>query len=308
MTNFASTAERAVGILAALQRLTGDFSTGSVTVVADSTDVVVPKNATLFPVLPASVGGVAQVDYTSPFRTMAATTVTSGGTSVPIASWLGGQRMNLVAGTKLIWWPSVAGVGAQPTVDALMTGGTDLESECALKSVSWWEEPTNPEQLGDDFLRAAIRTSPGAVLGWSGTPRYVPRGNLARERVDRWQLVVAVTAQQSHHVRGLQGLAILDLCEALLANRATVAGGAVISARGITVTGRSRIRVSMAGVYAYGLTFETQCTVTGLVSSDVDHEGADWLRTQWLFPTLTDETGTHPGVINVAGPIVEPMP
>jgi hypothetical protein len=310
LLHFPSTAERAVGILGALSSLTGDRASGSILVTADSGTVTIPKNATLFPIIPGAPGGAAQVDFTSPFRVQAQTVVTTTPTSVPLTSWIGGGRFNVEAGTRFVWWPSVAGVTETPEAVSNFSGGAQPTSECGLKSLTWWEEPSDPNGLSDDFLRAALRMSPGAVLGWSGSPTYKAKGNMSADRIDRWQLVIAVTDQRAHAYRSLVGLTILDLAEGLLLDRSSV-DGSILSAPNIKILNRSRLRTATGGVYAYGLQFETTIGVVGLVQRDADHIGADWLRTSWSFPTMADETGTHVApdeLIDVAGPLEEPMP
>ena len=308
---FASTAERAIALLGCLRQLTGMRSSGAMTVTALAGTPTVPINAFLFPVLTGSGGG-KQIDYSAPMRCAETKQVSTSGTSVQVTSLLGGARHNLVAGTELVWFPSVAGVAQRAVVTAGgLTGGTDEASELGLKSVVWFEEPVGAV-LAEDLLRAAIRSTPCAILSWLGTdPNYYARGNGITTRTDKWVFTIVVNRQDAAYQRGYQGLTIVDFVEAMLLDRSSI-DGALISAFPIRVKGRQPIN---AGVnhYAYAVSFETAVTVSSIfdpsiADSSLPAGAHDWLHTQYEFPTMQSETGTHPGTLDVVRPGKYPQP
>lgn len=304
---------RALSILSCLSHLMGSRSTGTALVKSTDPTGSLPPGVFGFPVVGA---GGSTLDWTKPIRTVqsvagptnepTATALTDAGVSIPIFSVLGGVGQNFAAGTKIMWFPTREGVEAYSVVeDPGMTGSAAESGIFAVKSLTWYEDPQTTN-FAADVIRAAQSNSPGIILSWANAPEMTPiRGPKKYDRRDRWSLDVIVSRQESHHTRGLQGMGIVDLIVTELTDRCSV-DGIPFTSPGIRILGVARYSVD-PGFYVYRITAETAVTIWG--TDDTRRAvAADWARTKYTYPTPSDETGGHPGQLDVAGPATYPQP
>ncbi len=284
-----STAERAITILACLAPLTGTRSSGIATVRSTGATGNLPAGCYAFPVIND------QVDYARPFRHASvgpdgnprSVVVSQSGTDVTITSVLGGKGVNLAAGTRLLWFPSNPGIEQLSQVSAApMTGGDADPSPISLSSLVWSEEPIDGANTGS-LIKTALQRCPAGILQWAGRSATTrPHGPKSLTRTDQWQLLICASSLESHHQRALQGMTIVDLAEAELADRASV-DGIVLSSPPIKMLG-VRPGPMSASVYVSTMRFETSITIES--TDDTKRRTyEEWQRTRFDFPTMVDE-------------------
>lgn len=304
-THFYSLAERAIALSACLRSLTGTPASGTATARATGSNTPISLRQFAFPVV-TGAGGVQGIDWQAPFWVTAGATVSAGGTSVAIESVFGGERGNLSAGMELALFPTVDGLERTMVVNADLTGGANEPSPLGLRSVTWIEAPVGGS-LGEELVRQAQAQTPSAIVVWNGSPAEEPSGQASAIVRDRWQVVVAVSREDGHHVRGYAALYLVGIITALLRGRSTIEG-AVVSTPGIKILARNRL-VAGPTLYAYAIDIETAIGELGVYPEEqavADATPALALQ-RFDFPTLASETGAHPGPLQVVSDARYPL-
>ncbi|AUX31928.1 MULTISPECIES: hypothetical protein [Sorangium] len=258
-------------LMSLLAPLTGNVSTGSVTATATSSPLVLPRNTYGVGILSGSLDPLTLV------KTTAETTVTAGGTSVPIRSVLGGQRVNLAAGTTIRWDPAIPGL--QPTAIVLapgMTGGTQAVGFGAVAQVRLYES-TGVE----DLFKTGAGLFPALVLVWSGSDDDENVGRTTTLLRERWVLAVVASRTDGDETRRAEALQILEDASELIHKQSVVDGEVFTAPQPVLVNARSRI-VSTSAAYIYGIQFST-------VRSLEKHESRvfpafEQVEAQWPLP------------------------
>lgn len=314
-----STAEIAYGLLACLEKLTGDRASGNVTVRsvgignAPAGNVALSKFSYAVPVM-TSGGGQQFTEWDRPLRTVADVVATPAGVTVPVVANHGGVRSNIAAGTPIRWFPTVSGVELLSVVAAGgLTGGAEPAEDHAFRSLVWSQELPSTGPISGELLQALSGGRfPAGCLYWASSAMDDESGQRQAIRTDRWGLVVVVDKSEGHHARARQALTLLDLCHAVLLDRQgvshVIAGRPEVmrvSSPGIQVRGR-RPRQSEPGYYCYEIIFDTYNGVRGI--DNPTGVWADWLRTKYDFPTMASETGTHPSTLAVVEGATYPQP
>ncbi|WP_437759487.1 hypothetical protein [Sorangium sp. So ce1389] len=224
----------------------GNTSSGSVTATATSSPVVLPKNTYGVGILSGSM------DPLTLLKTTADVTVTTGGTSVPVRSVLGGQRVNLAPGTTIRWDPAIPGL--QPEANVLapgMTGGTKAVGFGAVAQVRLYES-TGVE----DLFKTGVGLFPALVLVWSGSDEDENVGRGATLLRERWVLAVVASRADGDETRRAEALQILEDASELIHKQSVVDGEVFTAPQPVLVSARSRI-VSTSAAYIYGIQFST---------------------------------------------------
>ncbi len=218
-------------LLSLLAPLTGTRATGTALVHATSTDVELDVNTYGVPLI-TGAGGAKQLDPQRMVKTTSAATVTAAGVSVPITSVLGGVRMNLPAGTPIVWTPAVTGVedsSAVELVDPLdedsggMLGGLDATRAPLAKRILVFEG-VGKGDAADALWRAKVGSFPAIVISWesAGSGQKVGRG---RElRTHRFRLYVVVQRLESDDLRRDEGKMLMGVLAGFLTDRAAADG------------------------------------------------------------------------------------
>lgn len=264
-------------IISLLAPMTGDVSTGTVTLTATGPNVVLPQNTFGFSIVDAksnaptvSIPGVATfnssdvlgaetiADAISPdllVKTTAETTVTSSGVSVPFRTILGGPRANLPTGTRILLDPPVDGLEFEGVVDAPgFTGGTTSTKYASAKTVRLYEG-IGPEDAAEDLFRSGTAQFPALVLIWNQTG---DREEAGRDRYivsESWTLAVIASRLDSDTRRRSEASAILDEAEELLCARCSTDGFVFSAPAPLLIRGRRRVKYgSNAYIYALSVT------------------------------------------------------
>ncbi len=304
-----SSARRAIQIGSCLSYLLGERSSGVARVHSTGATGTLPKTAFAFPILNG------QLDFTRPFRAAsvdannhpADTAIVLAGTDVPITSALGGAGMNLEPGTRLFWFPSAEGIETHSEVGPLgMSGGTTRTGFCSLRAVTWYVDPTT-FKFSEEQLRSLLPQAPAVIVAWSGTKPFATVGNKAAEVFDTWSLYIIVNRQEAHHLRGLNGMTLVDVIRGEFLLRSSV-DGIPFTSKPTRVMGASMHAID-AGFYAYRIQFETTITLQGTddtVRGDAPGSMAlPWLETEFRYPTTEDEGDPN---LLIAGPLLYPQP
>ncbi len=284
-------------IMGVLAPLTGQRATGTALVRATGSDVVLPRGCFAAPIVESDTGNKAIARDKLLFTT-AETTVTAGGTAVPVASLVGGARHNFAAGTDLRWDPQLAGVEIVSSLNVATTGGAEPTGDAKLRGLIPYEELATNKIGGAIFAAKLQGLTPGVVVTWAGTGAAERMGRNVWQRSDRWILYLVVTRKQGTVERGHEGLNLLDLLEAYLGERGAV-DGRNFSDPGVSIVGASRHSVTPSS-YVYALTIETHGGMkridTRLVDGTAHGVIADWDRSRYDVNVAT--TPEYPLIVD----------
>lgn len=301
--NVKLTAERGILLCGLMQPLMGAPSRGVVDVAMTGTDdVTIYKGQILHP--DGLFGGGRRTAFDRPFVVREDTLISlATTTAVEIDSWLGGAVQNLATGTKLTFFPPVGGIEPTATVNATFTGGANFPADTLKLNSTVWYQRTKPDApIPDELVRAAVANSPCALITWAGSKTIDPSGSSRTTREDSWILTLISTRADAHHLREYEVITLADVVEQLIMDRSTIRN-MVVSQPGIAVTGRAPIIVD-AGKTAVAINFTTRTGLVGLAVSDPGNTQLDLAITEWVksslrITTCADETGTHPGTLDV---------
>jgi hypothetical protein len=230
-------------LLACVASMTGERSTGSLTVKATGADTVLRKGAIGAPI----VGG--RVDYSRLFWVTADTVVTSAGVEVGVSSLLGGAHHNIAGPVQLRWFPQLDGVEPVSPFFSAPSGATTGD----IKQVAIYEQLS--ADVARDLFLAKVGAFPALVLAWERSDRAVRKGEGSARQVERWTFYVVVSRADATERRGAEGLALLDDLETLLVDRKQI-DGLPVSGTGIEITARGRRAIGPTS-YVYTLAFGT---------------------------------------------------
>lgn len=317
--------DTARGILAALQPQTGERATGSILATATSSDVVVPRNAVLIPVLngqtrPELIIKTDKGTHSPTGCNKYSWLVSSAGTSINVLSNIGGARHNLPATTVLRWDPPIAGLAATATVQAPgLAGGSDPTFFGGLKSGVVYEEFGGP-QPSLELFRSRVGHLPALLVIWDGSEPadgagtdQLSRGSsrAARETIlyrEKYLILVFTNRKDSDAQRRAEGLEALDGVSEWLTDRQGADGMPISSPSGLQI--RERFRLSGDSLiyrehYVYGLRVSA---VRALTKRDA-RTYHDWLQTRidWVIGQTNDPTDLEfkPVVTNQLVPMLQ---
>jgi hypothetical protein len=295
-------------ILEVLRPLTGTPSTGTATITASSADVIVPARCFLAPIRKTG-GGNAQIDRDNLIRTTTETTVTSGGTSVPIISMLGGKQQNWPAGTQLRFDPVLEGVEEVAVTASAMTGGASATGVGAVSRLVEFEEIGSATAARDILRAKGLGGAPIIILTWdsAGISEKISRG-VSREP-NRWTVVIVVARTDSGAQRRNEGRDIMDAVVGYLGDRSSIAGH-VFSAPPTRILSRKRVVVTETS-YVYAVEIETlqqpkRIETRGETSPDGEATYVTWRR--MLVDINTADVPPFPVVDDLLLPALEFLP
>jgi len=296
-------------IFATLAPATGVRATGTVTVtaLAGSGQIEIPKNTYLIPVHEKNLREFLLFKTTEPW------VVTAGQTEagVPITSNLGGTRHNLPAGTVLRFDPRLDGFAETATLDADVTNGSDVGA--LIRRAGFYEDLdlANPT---DDLFAARVGDR-GVMLIWSrsepaeGALSGMRQGSNRATRAARfWRehyvLYVVVSRLTGDTRRRQDGHLIVQAITRLLTDRHQNDDGEQLSTvgSGVEITERARLG-RRANHYIYGIQLRVNQTLEAALSS---RTFGPWLRTHFegVVPGRDAPEPTDPlEVVDVTDPM-----
>jgi hypothetical protein len=238
------------GIMAIIQPETGDRATGTVKIVATSSDVTVDRNKFIVPI----VGGRHRPDLVFKVargpESDRSWTVTSSGVDVSVLSNIGGARHNLPMATEFVFDPPLDGIDSVvPT--AAMANGTDPTGFGGIQNMVLYEQFEGPSAMLD-LARSAVRAFPAVLVAWTGSEpgdgasssqvdQRIRTGSFASLNREMFDIVVITNRGESDHIRRQEGLSVLDQITMRLAHRRGVDGGQPVSnPSGLQIRGRYR--------------------------------------------------------------------
>ena len=304
-------------LMALLQPLTGNRSTGTATVrAAPGPTGVLPANAYAVPI----VGGAMRHELllrvaANPAVANGDWTVVAAGTPVTMTSLMGGLDVNLPIGTELRWWPTRAGVEAKSVLATALTGGTQLSGIGALQQVVFYEQVrANLAGTSEDLFKSLVSRVPSAVLIWEGigpadgsTVSPLDHGD---SRVGsgislnayQWDIFVISSRLDSDPARREEGLALVDEIMETVEGRMSVDGIPFSNPTGVQIRDVRRYNVGPA-FYVYLIRI---ATVSAMKKRD-PRTFNPWLRTR-LDADTTEPASPAPGPLPMIDDNRFPMP
>ena len=261
--------------LAAIQPLTGDRSSGVITVTASGADVTLPLGTFAYPV----IGGQVQTDRifradTGP-NSDKSWTVTAAGTDVDFVSNVGGEKHNVADATSFVFLPPLAGVASAVSSGAF-TGATNPTFYGAVKETFVFEHVNGPAQQ-IDLERMKLRGTPAVIIVWnssepsdgvttsSNNPGAHSRGTFSSSFRELFSIVIVVKKSNSEAARSEEGLYILDQIARYLNKRSSIDGCLISAPSPILVQARNRVAIPKEPYqrhYIYSLTFSAENAYT----------------------------------------------
>lgn len=283
-------------IMALLQPLTGDRSSGTVTIATteETASLELAKNTNILPILPSSAPGstAVAVAHQRPFRLAEAVTVTPDGVDVAVTSLLGGIAHNLPAGTRFRIAPEdnrIASIEASTD----LAGATDYTGTGALKQVLMYEQIGGGNAQRDMFLAKLAGRCPAAVLVWESWTAQQRLASNKTKGLDTWSMHVVVSRADAGELRALEGLEILDLVMELVGMVEGVDGETITNGLSSLVNGA---RVTAAdSAYIYAVRFQTSRVITRRDT----REFLEWLTTSYTLVTTPPDEALSPSVVTL---------
>lgn len=238
-----ATIRTARGIMAVLNSLTGDRSTGTVLVKASGADVDLPRNRYALPIVEGQQRPDLAVKVAEGPNSDGSWTVTSDGTSISMLSNLGGARMNLEGSTVLAFDPPISGIESA-SVSVPFTGGTTGSGFGYLKDLVMTEHIGS---LPVDLSRSAIKGFPAALVTFvdfepsdsATVSMRSPRESRLGTRKNLYKLTYQITVicekAESDHARRAFGLEILDQIAELLVDKQAIDGEHISNPSGLQI-------------------------------------------------------------------------
>lgn len=270
-------------IFATLAPATGVRATGSITVTGGASELVLPANTYLLPVIDGQLRDDLVFKTTDDW-TVPALAVEPG---VTIKSNVGGIRHNLPAGTVFRFNPPVDGIAGVATLDADMTGGSDAGA--LIRRVAVFEDLDSASPSADLF--ASKIGDRGVMLIWTNSePVDGAMGGLRQgaNRATRtrkfWResfvLYVVVTRLTGDSARRQEGQVIMQAITRLLTDRMQNDDGEQLSTvgGGIEITNRARLGRNERH-YIYGVQIRANQTLEPAADT---RTFARWLRTAYV--------------------------
>lgn len=300
--------DTARAILAAAQPTTGDRASGTVAVTTTGSEVVLPRNSVLLPVLNGQIRNelIFKTDKGTHLQNGCpkySWLIPAGGASVSVISNVGGARHNLPAGTVLRWDPPITGLSPTATVEAPgFAGGADPTFFGGLKSAVVYEQFGGPSPSLEIF-RSRMNLLPGMMVVWDGSEpadgaatNQLERGSSRAGRDsllfrEKFLILVIVNRKDSDDKRRDEGLEALDSLTEWLTDRQSVDGLVFSTPTGAQI--RERFRLSGDSLvyqehYIYGMRLSVVRAYTRRDARSYN----DWLSTRIDWLTGTDNAPT----------------
>lgn len=280
------------GILSALRPLQGIASSGTIFARSSSGagTIELPKNCHLVPII-GSATGRGEISHDLPLRVTATVDVEEGGTSVAVASVLGGPRNNLAAGTRLRFDPPLVGLEDEATVEAPgLTGGELVTSGPGIVRDIRPFETLESLEVARDLFAGEVADLPAAIVAYGGSSEIEPVGEATILEAHRWRIYVVTQWGANAQATGNEATDILGAIKGLLVRR-TSSHGLVFSSPPASLVGVSRVRVSpTVFVWAIDLTTYMGLQRTDFRPAEGGGDGvsyADWLVDSYTLSTFT---------------------
>lgn len=270
-------------MMAQIQPLTGDRSTGVVTfkAAAGQGDQILKPNTYLVPVMQAGALNhnllkvARNPDTVQPHNTGGDWTITEAGTQVTLISNVGGERYNLSAGTKIQFAENTPGLEKFDTsdmvADADFTGGTNGP----VKQIVIYEDLETAERARD-FFDAKVGLYPSVMFVWQssapeeGRSTGASRGSTRAGRKttanrETYDIFVISSKGQSDPVRRRVGQDIMEDITHLLSDQKCNQDGEALVAKGNGVEINARGRVARGpNSYIYSITVRLTVIFQGI--------------------------------------------
>ncbi len=235
----------------------------------------------------------------NPAREDHAWPVTSEGTLVPVLAMLGGPVGNSPAGQTYRWFPAVEGIEEVSVAETEISGGVQSTAFNALRQVNAFKN-LGSAAAKDDFFRAQLGEFPAVSLAWENTtpldgpmvaapgPRAARRGSRGMAMRHGWILYLVTTRYDNEAIRRMEGEAVRDEVQLVLAGRRGTRSLRISEDPGISLKDSTVLQVTETS-YIDVIRFETRFTMVERINEDV---GAPWLTTRIVRP-VPPETETQ---------------
>jgi hypothetical protein len=271
--------------LAAIQPLTGDRSSGTITVTATGADVSLSMGTWAYPI----VGGQVQTDRI--FKAEEGPnadkswTITSDGVDVDFISNVGGEKHNVSDLTQFVFLPPLSGIDSAVASGAF-SGATNPTFYGGIKETFVFEHVNGPAQQ-IDIERMKLRGTPAVIVVWnssepsdgvmssSNNPGSHCRGRFSSSFRELLTMVIIVSKSYNEAARSEEGLYIMDKIARYLNRRQSADGCLISSPSPIMVQTRNRVSIPKEPYqkhYIYSVTFSIENAYT---MTD-DRSYSDW--------------------------------
>ena len=227
---------------------------------------------------------------------LADVTATNAGVEVSMLAVGGGAGHHLPVGSKLMWWPPIAGMEPIFEVTEAIEGATSATLTSSLKQiVSFDELGISRSDMGAQAWKGKLtEQGPSGVLTWRRSTS-VPHAKNVDLNTEYFQIYVFNSNLRSNDMRRTDSLAALGHLRALLTDRSSVDGFDFSNPK-IRVSGRGFVTADDT-TYVHVIDFAVSHSVTRIEARVF----ADWLITQQTFltalsaqyPTLAEAIRFH---------------
>ena len=263
-------------VLSAIQPLTGDRASGTITVTASGADVTLPLGTFAYPV----VGGQVQTDRiyrpSEGPNSDGSWTITTAGTDVDFVSNVGGTKHNIADATKFVFLPPLSGISTAVGSTAF-AGATNPSFYGGVKETVVFEHINGPAQQ-IDMERMKLRGTPAVIIVWNSSEPSDGvmsssnnfgshgRGTFSSSFRELFTVVIIVSKSNNEAARSEEGLYIMDQIARYLNRRQSSFDGCPISGPSpILVQSRNRVAIPKEPYqrhYIYSLTFSAENAYT----------------------------------------------
>jgi hypothetical protein len=273
-----------------LAPLTGTRSSGAVHVAAAAGDVAIPARTYGTPVI-VSAAGSAQVDPSRLIKTTEDAVVTAAGVDIPVVSALGGPAMNLAAGTRIRWSPSIDGLAGDTVVNAPgLAGGAAGDAPGTVRRVLVFEGIAGAN-AAEIWRAAGAGGFPAIVIGWQSASESKRVGNQAQLREHTFRIHVITSRLDSIAERQDEGKVILEAIAELLCDRGAV-DGECFSAPPARLAGAGRLAIDPGSLVYY-----QDVAVLHTVRMVDARVFAEWTKTREQLQTYPADLALNPIVL-----------
>lgn len=280
---------RAVGTL--LAPLMGTRARGKVIAKARTSDVFVPRNAVMIPILNDErwEAGTLRVAHNEAKERGSddGWVVTAAGTEIDVVAAFGGPNGNLPGGTVGDWEMPIPGLEPAVHVEAAgISGGVAPDCHGVLRAFCVFEDVGHTEPW-ETLVALDASSFPAAIMYWldstpaddvtdSRTGRGGVRVGRGRQLyTESWTLELYTSRGDSDSARKREGLTLLQSVSELLTDRQSIDGIPISSPAGITIKRRYRVTRDPRW-YCYAIDF----TTTHCLTMRDERTWNDWLTTR----------------------------
>jgi hypothetical protein len=263
--------------------MTGTGATGNVTATSTSGTVTIPKNSYAY----AVVNGERSKHVL--LKTTAATSVGTGGTSVPVKAIFGATAGNLATGATVYWDPPLTSISSTATVASPgLSGASPATGRTSVKEVRFYENPD--AAMNSEIMRSGLGRFPAILLAWEGTSDRDEMGKLKNVVEEAYVLFAIASRKDSDDARRSEGLDVLEEARERLFRR-EACDGSVFSSPAPLLIRRCGLKAKSAEHYVYYCRFTVDRSITRREPSDAAGwtGWADWDPTNIDMTTDSDE-------------------